>query len=373
MLIAINTFAEWSNPVKVEELSSLGEDYYLCLSLDGQWMYFTSIRGGYGDDDIYVSHWETDHWGPPSNLGPVINDDQRNLSPSISPDGDTLYFVSYGQPGGIGSYDIWKSWKIPGGWAEPVNLGPNVNTPGAEWTVYIAPDNNHLYISSNSWGSIGFMNIFVCARTDSGWTSPEPLTNINNYHFTYGTTMTADMQTLYYSENRYSASELDIFKSTWQNNQWCSGEWLPSPINCEVSDHCPTISADGLTMYFASRRDTNTSDNDIYITHWTSGVEKYEEPILCNFSMIKSYPNPANGEVTIEYTVEKRTEILNISIYDILCRLVYSDSVNTSAGVNTYKWKGANQNQNSIPSGVYFAVLQNGDTKSNLIKILLIK
>jgi len=336
-------------------------------------MYFTSIRGGFGDDDIYVSHWETDHWGTPENLGPVINDDQRNLSPSISPDGDTLYFVSYGQPGGIGSYDIWKSWKIPGGWAEPVNLGPNVNTAGAEWTVYIAPDNNHLYISSNSWGSMGFMNIFVCTCTDTGWTVPEPLTNINNYHFTYGTTMTANMQTLYYSENRYSASELDIFKSTWQNNQWSSGEWLPSPINCEVSDHCPTISADGNTMYFASRRDTSTSDNDIYVTYWTEGVEKHRKTQLSDFCLIKSYPNPANGEVNIEYEIKINTNNLNISIYDILGRLIYSDSLNSSVGANTYKWKGISRNTYLVQSGIYFAVLEAGGVQSNLIKIVLIK
>jgi len=54
-------------------------------------------------------------------------------TPEISPGGLSLYFSST-RVGGHGGTDIWVAKRATKGdpWGEPVNLGPNVNSPGAD-------------------------------------------------------------------------------------------------------------------------------------------------------------------------------------------------------------------------------------------------
>jgi hypothetical protein len=48
-----------------------------------------------GDFDLYVSHKQADgKWGEPVNLGPEINSPARELSPKLTPDGKYLIWMS---------------------------------------------------------------------------------------------------------------------------------------------------------------------------------------------------------------------------------------------------------------------------------------
>ena len=83
------------------------------LSADGLSMYYCSLRSdGYGGYDLWVSDRATtqDAWGPPANLGPIVNSSSQDFSPDISPDGLSLYFGS-DRPGGSGTYDIWVTTR----------------------------------------------------------------------------------------------------------------------------------------------------------------------------------------------------------------------------------------------------------------------
>jgi Tol biopolymer transport system component len=64
---------------------------------------------------------------------------------TFSPDGEYLQFITSNMPGGYGSCDIYGSHKLPTGWGEPVNLGPNVNTETCELTPSVSPDGNTLF------------------------------------------------------------------------------------------------------------------------------------------------------------------------------------------------------------------------------------
>src|SRR5260370_9569758 len=77
-------------------------------------------------------------WGPPVNLGSVINSSYNENSPAISRDGLSLYFTSSplplppgARPGGRGGGDIWvphrASTHTPS--CPPGVLGPNITTP----------------------------------------------------------------------------------------------------------------------------------------------------------------------------------------------------------------------------------------------------
>ncbi len=124
------------------------------ISSDGQVLYFVSDRpGGYGGYDIYTSEKQNDGtWGEPQNLGPVINSPGRENTPFIHTDSQTLYFSSDGHPG-LGGYDIFFSRKNPDGtWSKPRNIGYPINTQYDETGFIVSTDGRYGYFSSDRLG-----------------------------------------------------------------------------------------------------------------------------------------------------------------------------------------------------------------------------
>lgn len=149
-----------------------------CISLDGKYLFFAGCNrpDGLGSCDIYVSKKENDIWTAPHNLGTPINTRGWESQPAISADGRTLYFVS-NRAGGYGGTDIWKSNLLDNGeWSQPVNLGPDINTPFDESAPYIHADNRTLYFASTGWPGFGQNDIFKSYLQDNGqWLIPENL------------------------------------------------------------------------------------------------------------------------------------------------------------------------------------------------------
>ena len=131
------------------------------------------------DCDIYVVDLnENGEWGIPRNLGLAVNSEWWDGQPSISPDGLRLYFAS-NRPGGYGLADIWYSdfdqaRKI---WLAPKNAGNTINTPGFDWSPFIAANNRELFFSSD-WHqpNYGETDFYVALRNDKDrWTLPRNL------------------------------------------------------------------------------------------------------------------------------------------------------------------------------------------------------
>jgi len=145
------------------------------ISPDGMYLYFTGCNreDGFGSCDLYLSHKSGNEWAAPFNLGAAVNSSSWDSQPAISPDGNTLYFVS-NRPGGIGGYDIWKtSLNAEGEWGKPENLGPDINTIYDENTPFVHPDGKTLYFSSNGWPGLGNMDIYYSRAQENGkWGKP---------------------------------------------------------------------------------------------------------------------------------------------------------------------------------------------------------
>ncbi len=115
------------------------------LTADGKKLFFVRGLG------IWYSEWTDTGWTEATILPPPINVGASfKQSPSLSPDGQKLYYVN-SSLGGY-SWDIWVStWdSLANNWGNPVNLGWPVNTPGEEFTAKIGPDGRQLYFSSIS-------------------------------------------------------------------------------------------------------------------------------------------------------------------------------------------------------------------------------
>ena len=96
-------------PEKIVELSTGDDDRMPNVSPDGLEMVFVSTRtdlpGHQGLHDVYLSRRQhiSDPWGVPVNLGTSVNSALAESRPSLSSDGDRLYFGRNG--------DIWMSTR----------------------------------------------------------------------------------------------------------------------------------------------------------------------------------------------------------------------------------------------------------------------
>ena len=51
-------------------------------------------------------------------------------------------------------------------WGNPVNLGPQINSPGNEYFPYFNKHDNRLYFSSDWWPGLGGLDFFAADKTD---------------------------------------------------------------------------------------------------------------------------------------------------------------------------------------------------------------
>ncbi len=144
-----------------------------CLSPDGMYVYFTACnRDNYRGCDLYYSRRTGERWLPPVNMGTIVNSDAWDSQPSVSSDGNTIYFLS-ARAGGFGKQDIWKTTRDERGyWTAPVNLGFEINTPESELSPFIHPDNRTLYFASEGHPGMGGTDLFYSRIGDDGKFQP---------------------------------------------------------------------------------------------------------------------------------------------------------------------------------------------------------
>jgi len=132
------------------------------ISSDGTAFIYASNRsGGNGGLDIYMTKQLPDGmWAMPQNLS-TINTSLNEDSPTLSPDGKTLYFCSNGRAG-LGGYDLYKSkWDNKNKeWGAPENLGYPLNTSYDEKTISFADDEKHAYITAVREEGFGDLDLY---------------------------------------------------------------------------------------------------------------------------------------------------------------------------------------------------------------------
>lgn len=173
--ISYFTNGAWGLAQPIVDINTPENEGAPSLSADGQYLFYSGCErpSGYGSCDIYLSKKTGDKWGKPKNIGAPVNTKNWETQPSFSSDGKTLYFVS-NRPGGYGGSDIWVSVVTEKGWGTPVNLGPTVNSAGSEQSPYIHPDTKTLYFASDGHPGMGGTDLFVSTMDKNGnWSIPK--------------------------------------------------------------------------------------------------------------------------------------------------------------------------------------------------------
>jgi Tol biopolymer transport system component len=248
-------------------------------SADGLSLYFNSDRsGGYGDQDLWVTTRTavSDPWDPPVNLGPTVNTSSDEGTASISADGLELYFISE-RSGGFGSNDLWMTTRATkdAPWGEPVNLGPTVNSSSIEFGCTISSDGLDLYFGSDRPGGYGD-DIWVTRRetTSDDWGSPVNLgPTVNSWSIDATPSISADGLLLFFQSDRAGGygGVLDIWvtRRATKDDPWEEPTNLGPIVNSSSWEGNPGISADGSTFYFVTNRSGGSGNLDI----WQATVE----------------------------------------------------------------------------------------------------
>ncbi|MFT6997179.1 MAG: tetratricopeptide (TPR) repeat protein [Cryomorphaceae bacterium] len=224
---------------QIPELLNINSDIHTAtmnVAPNGQTLYiYRDEEGG----SIFESSLVGETWTTPVKLPTPINSSAWETHLAATVDGETVYFVS-DRKGGFGGRDIWRSKKLPNDtWSEAYNMGASLNTQYEEDAVFISPDENTLYFSSQGHTSIGGFDVFSSKKDAEG--------------------------------------------------NWGEPENIGYPINTADDDVFFVTSADGKRAYFSSFRKAGYGEKDIYLLD-------LPEPQEVKLALLKGVIIPAPGD-----------------------------------------------------------------------------
>lgn len=185
------------------------------FSKDGKYMEFTKNKEKDKSTDdivelqIYFAEFIDDKWTEPTPFN--LNNKSYSVGhPSLSANGQTMYFTS-DMPGGFGGADIYKVSKDQyGNWGTAENLGNKINTEGDEVFPFYEEKNGILFFSSNGLFGLGRLDVFICILDETGYTEARnagfPL---NTMHDDFAVIVNDTLSKGYFSSNRATGEGSD--------------------------------------------------------------------------------------------------------------------------------------------------------------------
>ncbi len=283
----------------------------VAFSKDLKTVYFTRsnyFEGRYGKDSLGINRLKmfkatqdaSGNWSKISNM-PFNNDNYSVGHPTLSEDQKTLYFVS-DMPGTLGKTDIFKvAVNENGTYGEPVNLGPEINTPEKEMFPFIS-GNDVLYFSSEGRGGFGMLDIFKSKLGASGV----------KYTINLGEPINSDQDDLGYIVNKETME--GYFTSNRSDGKGDDDIYYFKEIICDQS--VTGLVKDKETGLLLPGTTITVFKNNVKIDSLTTIVaadSKFEFPLECE----SSYRIVGNKQNYLEASVDVITTKENEKVHEV--------------------------------------------------------
>ncbi len=243
-------------------------------------------------------------FGEPTNLGPPVNSIYDECGPYITADSLSLYFCefTYNAPTGHGGSDIWLSTRdtVEDPWGTPVNLEPHINTSVDDMSTYISVDGLVLYFASKRPGGYGGFDLWVATRaaTDDPWGEPNNLgPTVNSEYDDLCPSLSSDGLSLYFSGGPYSPrpeglGQGDIWVSTRAtvSDPWGPPQNLGAAVNSPYREMAPSVSSDGRVLFFQSNRSGTAAD--IWMTTRATTDDEWQPAVRLESPISSSASDP---------------------------------------------------------------------------------
>jgi hypothetical protein len=140
------TESGWNAPRHLPAPINSDADSYYPIALKNGTLYFGSQRGdSKGLGDICRAVPQKDGSYAVENLGQPVNTSAGEYEAFVTEDERLLLLATTRRPDSLGDYDLYVSHKqADGKWSEPVNLGPEINSPARELSPKLTPNGKYL-------------------------------------------------------------------------------------------------------------------------------------------------------------------------------------------------------------------------------------
>ncbi len=269
----------WQPPTRLPDtINSTIDDYEPRISADESTLFF--VRGQAGQNaDILFTERTIDGWSEPKPVN-GINTEYEELGPQPSADGKSLYFYS-DRLGGEGGYDLWVAHQGPSGWHEPLNLGPNINSPFNEYGPALSPDDGVLYFASNrprpddgrqpdpeAWPATVREDLFhrdydlyAAVLTGAGPGEAEAIRALNTPYNDGAPAVSPFGDFLYFASDRPGgAGGFDLYRARRFDGKHIDVENLGVTVNTPANELDAGLLMGGFGLYFSSDRSATASD-----------------------------------------------------------------------------------------------------------------
>ncbi len=248
-------------------------------------------------------------FGEPTNLGPTVNTSSDDGLGCLSSDGLEMYFDS-GRSGGSGSYDLWVTTRptVSDPWGAPVNLGPTVNSSAWEALPSISSNGLSLFFESPRPGGSGGWDLWVTTRatTDDDWSAPVNLGPMVNSSSNDATpSISADGLSLFFESTRpggYGSFDILVTTRTTPDADWSAPVNLGATVNSSAKDGVPIISADGLSLFFQSDRPGGSGGTDLWVTTRANVSDPWGTPVNLG-QTVNSSASDAPGSILADGSI----------------------------------------------------------------------
>lgn len=246
-----------------------------------------AARDGFADapDDAGGDAPCTAQFSAPMRLGGGFNTVEKDWAPVISADDTTLYFHSY-RDGGSGPPDLWSAVRPIGGvFGAPQILA--ASSLAADLFPRVTADHLELFQSSARMGGQGMADVWVSTR--AAITEPFgpalALTALNSSAADEALTITGDGLDAVFASSR--GAGFDLYRSRRTDRASPFGPPVAlGELNTGDDERAPFLSPDGLTLYFSSDRPGGAGNLDV----WTAARPTVDDPFGApiNIAMINS-------------------------------------------------------------------------------------
>ena len=262
-------------------LNSPSDEQGGVVAPSGLSFYFTSNRpGGQSLHDIYVSKRATlgSAWGPPQNLGSIVNSADSELVPSFSLDGRTMFFTRAPQSGG--PPDIYMTTRTDAaddlGWSAPVNLGAPINTQFSERGATYFEDpvtgvGMLIFAREIDPTQTPFHDLYQSTRSQNGtFNEPTPIAELNSIGSEIRATFRRDgLEVLIHTSRPGGSPPIGSFDIFVARRSAITSPWdVPTPVPglnaAQANEGGQSLSPDGSILYFHSSRPGGLGGNDLY-------------------------------------------------------------------------------------------------------------
>lgn len=255
-----------------DSINTHADEYWPSLNAEANELVFTRLQttGEQGEklknpqEDFYIAHLTDSHWNRATALGPPVNSNENEGAQTISADGRWLVFTGCGRADGFGSCDLYLSAFKNGQWSEPINLGEGVNSGSWESQPSISADGQWLYFVSNRKGGKGKMDLW---RAQNGGISQQGipqfgmavnLSELNTPENDFSPSLHADGTTLYFaSEGWPGMGGSDLYVAHLTGNHFSEPVNLGYPLNTSRNETGLFVEVSGEKAWFSSDQNSD--------------------------------------------------------------------------------------------------------------------